>query len=155
MFDAEVKTTEPMTVAFIPMQGVYSQVPEALGRVYGWVAQHGLMPAGMPSAVYFTDPNEIPETEAVWEVRAPIEEDLPESVPDESGCGVKHIPPQKVASTTFRGPYEGLGSAYDSLAEWITGNGLHVVGPPEEVYFSDPAETPPEEYLTEVRFPVI
>jgi len=34
------------------------------------------------------------------------------------------------------------------------GNGYEIVGPATEVYLSNPAETPPEELLTEVRFPV-
>ena len=43
---------------------------------------------------------------------------------------------------------------YEPLVQWLIGQGYAIAGPPEEVYFSDPDEVPPEEYLTEVRFPV-
>lgn len=154
MFDAQVKTTEPTTVAFVTMRGPYAQVPEAMGRVYGWAAQRGLQPAGMPSAVYFTDPAEVSEDEAVWEVRAPVAGSPDACEADESGCGVKCIPAQRVAAAMHRGPYETIAPTYEALAEWIAGNGMTIIGPPEESYFSDPANTAPEDYLTEVRFPV-
>lgn len=153
VFDAQVKLLDPVTVAFVVMQGPYSQVPEAMGRVYGYAAQHGLRPEGMPSAVYFTDPAETPEEDAIWEVRAPLAGDPPEATPDESGCGVRRLPAERVVSAVHRGPYEEIGPTYDALAEWAEGNGLAITGPPEEVYFSDPS-TPPEECVTEVRFPV-
>lgn len=154
MFDAEVKTTEPVTVAFITMRGSYSQLPEALGRVYGWIAQHGLQPVGMPGAVYFTDPSEGSEDDAVWEVRAPVAGEPDEATADESGCGVKRIGAQKVVSVMYKGPYEEVAPTYEALAAWVAGNGMEMAGPPEEYYYSDPADTPPEDYLTEIRFPV-
>lgn len=154
MFEAEVKVTEPQTVAFVAMRGAYSQVPQAMGRVYGWAAQHGLQPAGMPSAVYYTDPATVPEADALWEVRAPVAGDPPECEPDASGCGVKRIVSRKVASTMHRGPYESIAGAYASLGQWVAQEGLTMIDAPEELYYSDPANTKPEDYLTEIRFPV-
>ena len=52
MTEPSIITTEPVTVAFITMHGPYAQTPEGLGRLYGWIGQHGLQPAGMPAAVY-------------------------------------------------------------------------------------------------------
>ena len=45
--DIELKTIEPARVAFVSMRGAYGQVPEAMGRLYGWVAQHGIEPVGI------------------------------------------------------------------------------------------------------------
>lgn len=154
MFEAQVKMTEPQAVAFVSMTGPYAQMPQAMGRVYGWAAQHGLQPAGMPSAVYFTDPATVPEADALWEVRAPVAGDPADLAPDASGCGVKHVAAQKVASTMYRGPYEAIAEAYGSLGQWVAGQGLAMAGPPEELYYSDPATTKPEDYLTEIRVPV-
>jgi effector-binding domain-containing protein len=154
MLDVEIKTTEARTVGFIPMLGAYSQIPEAMGRLYGWIAQHGLQPAGMPSGVYLDDPETVPESEAAWEVRAPLASGAEEVSPDESGVGVKHVPAQLVAFGRFRGPYEEVGPAYGELAAWIAANGYRVVGPPEEHYFSDPS-TPPQDTVTEISFPVM
>lgn len=154
MIDVEIKTTEPMTVAYLPMKGPYAQIPEAMGRLYGWVAQHGMQPTGMPTSVYYTAPDAGPESEALWELLAPIAGDVAEQQPDESGCGVKHLGPQLVASALYRGPYEAIGSVYEELGAWIATNGYSPAGPPSETYLSDPADTAPEDYLTEIRFPV-
>jgi effector-binding domain-containing protein len=154
MFAAEVKQTESMTVAYIVMHGPYAQTPEGYGRLYGWIAMHGMQPVGMPSAVYLTMPSEVPEAEAVWELWAPVAGEAAESAPDESGIGIKRVEPCTVASTMHKGPYESVEPTYDALFAWITGNGYRPSGPPSETYFSDPANTPPEEYLTEIQVPV-
>ena len=47
-----------------------------------------------------------------------------------------------------------MGKTYGALGGWIMENGYEIVGPAEEIYLSEPEKTPPEERLTEVRFPV-
>jgi len=155
MFEAQVKMVEPETVAFLSMHGAYSQIPDGYGRLYGWVAQHGMVPQGMPHAVYLTSPDEVPEDEALWELWAPVAAGTEDMPVDESGCGVKRSPEHLVASATHVGPYETLAETYDPLVQWIGGQGYEIAGPPEELYFSDPEEVPPSEYVTEVRFPVV
>ena len=154
MIEVVVKETEPMSVAFVQMRGAYAQMPGAMGRVYGFAGASGLQPAGMPHGVYFTAPGEGPESEWRWEVWAPVAGEPPESGPDESGLGVKRVPGQVVASTMYKGPYDGIASTYNELGQWIAAEGYDIVGPPMELYYSDPANTPPAEYLTEIQFPV-
>lgn len=155
MFTAEITKTDPQTVAYITMHGPYSQTPEGYGMLYGWVAQHGLTPTGMPAAVYLTMPGvDQSQADAIWELWAPVVGDLTELAPDETGIGIKRIGSLTVASTMHRGPYESVGPTYETLFTWIAGNGYRPDGPPAEFYYSDPDETPPEEYLTEVRIPV-
>lgn len=149
----EIKTVDPVTVAFIEMQGPYEQMPQALGRLYGWIAQHGLQPSGEPRACYSTDPAAAPIEEALWEVRAPLVSGEP-SAPDDSGVGVKPLPAARVAWAVHKGPFETIAETYRLLGEWVAAEGLRIVGPPEELYLSDPAKVPPSEYLTEVRMPV-
>jgi effector-binding domain-containing protein len=156
MFEAEIKETGPVSVAYLSMHGPYDQTPEAYGVLYGWIAQHGMQPSQeeMPSAAYFTSPEEAPEDQAEWELRAPIAGEPMPSPPDESGVGVKRLEPTAVASTMHKGPYDSVGGSYEALVQWMTGHGYVPAGPPEEHYYSDPDEVPPEEYLTEIRFPV-
>ena len=66
---------------------------------------------------------------------------------------MKHVAAQLVASAIHRGPYERIALAYAELAAWIRAHGYVVAGAPEERYLSEPS-TPPEETLTELRFPV-
>jgi effector-binding domain-containing protein len=153
MIEAQLKTTDPETVAFISMQGPYEQIPEAMGQLYGWVGQHGMQPVGMPAGVYLTDPKE-GQAEALWELRTPVAGDLPEAPVDDARCGIKRVNPHLVAFAMHHGPYETIESTYNELAAWIESSGFEVVGPPEELYYSDPDTTAPADYLTEIRFPV-
>lgn len=148
----EVHSTAPGCVAFIPMTGPYAQIPATFGRLYGWIARHGLTPGGMPIGVYFTDPA-LGEDTARWELRAPLAGDRSDAPVDEAGCGIKHVTSYLVASTIHRGPYEGIAQVYAELGAWIRANGYTSIGPPEEVYRSEPT-TPPDETVTEIRVPV-
>lgn len=154
MTEPTIVTTEPTAVAFITMHGPYAQAPEGYGRLYGWIGQHALVPGGMPAAVYLTVPSETPEPDAVWEVWAPIAGDVAEADPDASGVGVRHVPAVTAASLMHKGPYETVEPSYRELWSWIAENGYVPDGPPMERYYSDPAEVPPEEYLTQILIPV-
>lgn len=155
MFDEQIKTTEPMTAAVIQMSGEYSQMPEAMGALYGWVSQHGYTPVGMPMAVYLTMPDQVPEGEALWQVFAPIAEDAEETPAADTGdVGITKLEPMTVASAMHKGPYESVSTTYHALLAWLAGQGYEVCGPPAEIYYSDPAEVPPSDYLTEVQWPV-
>lgn len=154
MTEPSIIMTEPVTVAYIPMRGAYAQTPEGFGRLYGWIGQHGLQPVGMPAAVYLTMPSETPEPEAIWELWAPIAGTAEEAGPDASGIGIKHVLATLAASAMHKGPYETVEPTYAMLWRWIGENGYAPDGPPMERYYSDPAEVPPEEYLTEIVMPV-
>ena len=152
--DVSVKKTEPRTVAFISIKGPYDRIAETFGTLFGWVVQKGYTPAGPPMGIYFNSPEMVPADELLWELQCPLSADVSPIEPDASGCGVKRVEEAEVASVMHKGSYEEMGRVYGELFAWITQNGYDVAGPSEEVYFKDPAETPPEELLTEVRFPV-
>lgn len=154
MAEARIEHVEPTTVAFIEMQGPYSRMPEAFRTLYSWVQQHSLVPSGMPRGVFLTDPATTLESESFWELQAPLNGSPPELAPDDTGCGVKQNAPHDDAVALHRGPYDGMEPTYRDLAEWVSEHGYTVIGPPTEVYLSAPSEVAPEDYLTEVRFPV-
>jgi AraC family transcriptional regulator len=122
-------------------------------RLYEWVGERGLRPAGMPKGVFLTDPA-AGMAEAAWEVQAPVAGDIAENTADSSRLGTKRIEPRLVASAMHRGPYETVNETYEELTSWIDHNNFAVAGPPEELYFSDPGTTAPADYLTEVRLPI-
>jgi effector-binding domain-containing protein len=148
----EVKSIDAECVAYLPMTGPYDRIPAGFGQLYGWVTQRGLVPGGPPSGVYFTDPAR-GEAPARWELRAPLAGDAADVAVDAAGCGVKHVAPRLVAAAIHRGPYAGIAPAYAALASWIRAHGYTIVGPPEELYLSEPAARP-EDTLTEIRLPV-
>jgi len=154
MFDPGIKMTEPMTIAYLAMKGDFSQIPDAMGRLYGTVARMGLQPVGMPMTAYLTDPSEGPESEALWELWAPVAGQPEPQAVDEEGFGIRALPAEKVAFAVHKGPYELIGEVYDRLTGWLTAEGHTIVGVPREIYLSDPNDTAPEDYLTEVELPI-
>jgi effector-binding domain-containing protein len=154
MFEPSVKQTEPMTVAFVAMSGRYEQIPLAFGILYSWVSSRGLEPVGMPLAVYLNDPQNVPESEAMWEVWAPVAGDLAEEGPDAKGFGIRKLPAMTVASVIHRGPYDTVAPTYEVLGTWVAEQGYIIAGPPREAYLNDPSTATPEDYLTEIQFPV-
>lgn len=154
MFEPSIKQVDPMTVAFAAMSGSYQQMPLAMGTLYTWVSKRGMQPAGMPMGVYLDDPATVPESQARWEVWAPVAGDHAEEGPDEKGLGIKRFPAMTVASVAHRGPYDTVAPTYEALGAWVAEQGYVMAGPPREAYMSDPAAVPPEEYLTEIQFPV-
>ena len=149
-----VKKIGPTTVAYLPVTGSFNLIPESFVRLYEWISKNGYTPSGPPSGVFCNAPNQVPEEQLSWELRGPLAGSTPISEPDEDGVGVKRLEAILVAATMHRGPYESMdASFYEALAKWIVDNGYEIVGPSEEVYFSDP-NTSPDDTLTEVRFPV-
>lgn len=64
-------------------------------------------------------------------------------------------PDAMMACAVHRGPYDEVGPAYHTVQGWIQEHGHEVVGPPREVYLTDPLSTPdPADLVTEVQFPV-
>lgn len=154
MAECAVREWGPETCATLAMKGSFDQMPEAFGRVYGWLQQAGHIPQGMPVAVYFNDPAEVDPAEALWELWAPIERDAEPCGLDAEGLAITRIPMVTVATTMHQGPYEEVAAAYEHLTAWIAEQGLEVSGPPMEAYLNDPYEVPPEQILTEVMVPV-
>ncbi len=152
--EVAIKKTEPRTVAFVAMKGPYTKIPEAFPKLFGWIVEKGYIPAGPPMGVYFNAPGEVPDEELLWEIQCPIGGDIAPSGPDERGLGVKQVEGAEVASTMHKGPFDQVGATFGALVGWIMENVYEIAGPAEEVYLSKPEKTPPEELLTELRFPV-
>jgi len=154
MFEPGIKTVESQLVVYKLMTGEYSKTPEGLGELYRWIGGSDISPAGMPQAVYLTMPETTPESEALWELWAPVAGDIPEREPDDRDIGVKRVPTVRAASLMYQGPYDGIGPSYTRLWTWIAENGFVPAGPPRELWYSDPAVTEPEDYLTEIQMPI-
>ncbi len=154
MAEVQIKRTFPMTVAYIAMEGPFSQIGEGFGRLYAWMEAQGYSPAGMPVGCYMSDPEHVPQEDLVWELWVPVEDFAEPRKPDSGGIGIKRVGPMSVASVMHRGPYEKLAPVYADLARWIAENSHKVVGPPMEVYYTDSEDTLPEEYLTELQMPI-
>jgi effector-binding domain-containing protein len=55
----------------------------------------------------------------------------------------------------FKGAYDGIGEAYNTLLAWTGTNGYRIAGPVREVYLRGPESGPDtSSYVTEVQVPV-
>ncbi|MFB0556546.1 MAG: GyrI-like domain-containing protein [Dehalococcoidia bacterium] len=149
-----IKQVNPVTVAFLSVTGHYSQIPTAFDRLYGWINQKGYQPHGPAITVWYNIPGEVPDNELHWEVRSALSGDVIGIAPDPDNLGVKRLDAAQVATTMHKGPYDGVEKTYKALIAWVAANGYEIIGPPEELYYNEPAKTPPGELLTEIRFPV-
>lgn len=163
MNEPRTTQTDPMTVACLAMTGAYTQMPAAFGRLYGGLAALGLTPAGMPRAVFLTDPASVPETQARWELWAPVTHTAQAASGGEEAAAdresataitVREIPARTLAVIVHKGPYEAMAPTYARLLAWVAAQGYEIAGPPEEAYLTDPGATAPEDTLTEVAIPV-
>ena len=154
MFEPHISQTEPTTVVYLTMRGAYSQIPQGYATLYQWLETNGCAPMGMPRAAYFTDPSQVPEAEAMWELWAPVQPGPAPRGPNDEGLGIKVLSPRTMATAVHKGPYDSVEPTYEALAGWLAEQGYEIAGPPEEAYLTDPADLPPEEYLTEIAFPV-
>ncbi len=61
-----------------------------------------------------------------------------------------------MAQHTHKGPYEGLKKVYEDMMAWADGEGYKWLTdyPMREIYLNDPMTTKPEDYLTEIVWPV-
>ncbi len=122
-------------------------ISTAFGEVYGYLAEQGGEPEGPPFVIY----HGMPEADDPFDVEicAPIRR----VTGPPAGWQVQELPAGLFATLVHVGPYDTLGTAYETLTAWIGTHELAVTGPPREVYLSEP-ETPPEQVKTIVEFPV-
>lgn len=117
----------------------------------GFIMAKGLQMMGAPFGIYFNSPHEVPVEELMYEVGMPFDGDADE----EGRVKIKAVPEQLVLSTVYEGPYSGCGTAIMALVQYAQKNGYEIVGAPIETYISDPNETPENELITEMSFPVM
>ena len=74
---------------------------------------------------------------------------------DTANVKFKTVPAMRIASATFKGPYEQEPEVIQAVAKWVRDNGYEFDGPFFSIYHVSPHETKnPEEYVTEVCFTV-
>lgn len=154
MVQPELKMVDEMRAACIFNKGAVGAIGDDMGRLIGelmeWVMKEGLQIAGPPFAVYYSSPEEMARGEIQFEVGI--------SFVGEAQAGnnvqIKTFPAQNVLSAIHKGRYNQIAPVYAALMEYATKNGFEVIGPPMELWLTNPMEVAESELLTEVRFPV-
>lgn len=147
-----LKAVEPMRVACIRDKVAdYRSVGPIYEEVFAEVGSRGLAPTGPPLCLYYDE--EYTETDVDVEVAVPVDTGEPA---DEGRFKIRDLPAhEQVASLVRKGPYDDFTPSYQTLMDWIEANGYRIVGPNREIYLQGPeSELPPQEWLTEIQFPV-
>ena len=150
-FDIVLKQREAVTVASLrDTVPDYTQVGGLFHEMFQYLGQNGVIPAG-PPGTFFHDP-EFKEAHVDVEVAVPVGAGLPQS----DRIKLRDIPAvEQVATCAVHGSYDQLHQTYEALGRWIEANQYQVAGPPCEIYLRGPESTDnPDEYLTEIQFPV-
>lgn len=102
-----------------------------------------------PMSVYYD--KEFVESNADVEVRFAVEG----KYVDAGEVKFKKIPAVEVAACTFKGGYEQIAAVNEAIAKWANENGYEFNDAAFWIYHKSPYETKnPEDYITEVCFPV-
>ena len=146
----DVRELPAQLVLAIRTRTTIQDLPQFLGRAYGAIAEYlaelGQHPAGARYAAYYNMDMQNLDVEGGF----PVSVRLPDKGEIKSG----EMPGGKVATCFHLGPNSDIGAAWDALAQWVKDNGHDATGVAYEIYWNDPAHTPPQELRTQLVLPV-
>ncbi len=126
-----------------------SAIRQAGATVLVHIARQGAEPAAQPVVLYTTDFAR--DDEIRFEVCFPVARRLP-SCP---GVTCMELPEERVAYTTFQGPYDTIWNAHVELRAWIAENDLVASGPVRELGVVTELDTDdPHAWITELAVPI-
>ena len=148
----EVKELAPVRVVFLRHVGPYNQVGATWGRLMSWAGMRGLLgpDIGMFGIVH-DDPDVTPGDKVRYDAAVAVSR----PVSPEGEFGVMELGGGRYAVATHRGPYDGLGKAYQRLYAWLPKSGWELRDAPAfEQYRNSPQNTKPEDLLTVLHVPL-
>lgn len=153
MIPVTVKDFEGVHLAALPHRGNYLEIGNAFGQLGVWASTHGLFdrPRRM-IGVYFDDPATVPVSELCSEAGLEVDP----ATPLGQGMTMRELPPGRIATILYKGPYTGLEEVYHQLYNgWLPGSGEEASDQPAfEIYLNTPRDVQPSELLTEVCLPL-
>lgn len=82
----------------------------------------------------------------------PIAADTP--LPEASGVASDVLPAQTMAMVVHHGSFDQLENAYDAVLKWIEQHNYRIIGPNREINLAFDPKGNPDDYVTEIQFPV-
>jgi len=147
-YEILIKNTEQMTIVYLEHTGSYEQMEPLFGQLGGYAAQKGI--TGNLVGIFYDDPSVI----RAESLRSEIGFVIPDGFMPDSGYGIQTIPARKVVYAILKGPYDKIAGEYDYIKEWIAKKGYKMNGAVTEIYLEGGPNIPPEQYVTEVQFPI-
>jgi AraC family transcriptional regulator len=152
--DVELKTIEPMKIAFARAVGSYGEsAGQAWQKICTWAGPRGLLG---PKTLMIGMSHDNPDITAADKIRYDACITLNRDVAPEGEIGVQEIGGGLHAVIIHKGPYEAMSETYNFLyGQWLPKSGYRPRSQAGmEIYRNDPSSTPPAELLTEICVPV-
>ena len=153
MFNVEIVSTRPLSVAGLVHQGAYDRIGGTFEKLSGILGARDLWGSvrGMVG-IYYDDPGATAEADLTSHAGFVLADGI--AVPE--GLEPVTLEGGDYAVLHFRGPYAGLASAYQEMfGAWIPQSGRELRDAPSfERYLNAPADTKPDDLLTDIYVPL-
>ncbi len=148
----EIKKLEPMRVAFVRHTGPYNECGNAWEKLGMVLGKEGLLGGAQLLGLCHDDPEVTPGDKIRYDACCTLDGDYQ----PQGDIGVMLIEGGEYAMATHFGPFEGIGDTYARLfGEWLPRSGRELrSGPCLELYLTDPENTEPEDYITDIYMPL-
>jgi effector-binding domain-containing protein len=145
-----VATTRAQPAAVIRFTIPKAQIREVMGpafqELFGTLGAQGIGPAGPAFSHHFRMDPEVFD----FVLGVPVSRPVEPAGRVENG----ELPAARVAQTTYRGDYEGLGPAWGEFMAWVEREALDMRGDFWEVYRVGPESGGPEAWETDLVVPL-
>ena len=149
----QIKKLEPMRIAFVRHTGPYNECGSAWEKLSMQLGMDGLL-AGDARFIGLChdDPDVTPADKIRYDACCTIGDDFQ----PHGDIGVTLIDGGEYAMTTHFGPFEQIGDTYARLfGDWLPRSGSELrAAPCLEIYLTDPENTEPEDYVTDIFAPL-
>lgn len=150
-FGVEITLPEK-TIVYLSDTGTwdtaYETLVEAIRTVYEFVERRGLKPDGDPMMIYTGADDTGFEYKAAVPIMGPFDN------PPKGDLGVGPAPTGKAYKFLHRGAYDGMENLYEAITNFLDEKNIQPGDFFIERYVTDPRNTPEDELVIEVIFPV-
>ena len=147
------KEVQEQTVISMRHAGSYDDIGRVYHDLHEWARKNDVKEAGNGFTIFIRPPDEVDSTPALFEVCIPVKG----AASGDARVSLKTMPRCRVAYVTVKGPYDQVPARYAEMLAWLSVEGWEIAGPPREVYIRRPdshGRGDPEEFLTEIQFPI-
>lgn len=148
LYEVELKTVTPLTVATLDHQGDYLKIGTAFEKLITFAAVNDLFDdSSQMLGIYYDDPNIV----ELNKLRSKAGITVQKPLTNKAGIKTITVPMGRFATITHKGPYNELEHAYTWLYNWLI-NSEYTPGdhPVIEKYINSPREVAPRELLTDI-----
>ena len=135
-------------VTAMSMDKMVEAMDAAYTKLIGYIAKQGKQIAGAPYCCYTNCSEDFSQFD--MELGIPVNE----AVTNSGEIFMSQTYEGKAVTGTHKGSYKELEAAYAALMDYVKENSLELTGAYYDYYISNPADTPENELLTQVVFPI-